>query len=299
MSFVENQPTPAGKRTAPIAVVTGSSSGIGRQIALELARQGWQIVLHGRSISDRLLKVKDEIASLGANTFLEPFDFSSDQPLEDFVDRVFRQTEVVDAWINNAGGDVLTGRLASLSFEEKLRYLLKVDVTATLLLSRAVGARMKKQAAITSGGHGQGETQTRTSETTEHHASYSNGRYSIINIGWDQAAFGMAGDSGEMFATTKGAIMAMTGSLAQSLAPEVRVNCIAPGWIKTQWGVNASSYWDNRVRQESLMNRWGTPSDIAHLACFLCSPAASYISGQVIPVSGGFRYGRHTLEFEG
>ena len=100
----------------------------------------------------------------------------------------------------------------------------------------------------------------------------------------------MAGDAGEMFAATKGAIMSMTKSLAQSLAPDVRVNCLAPGWIKTKWGESASGKWNQRATQESLMNRWGTPRDIANAAAFVSSDDADFISGQVIPVNGGFRY---------
>ena len=88
--------------------------------------------------------------------------------------------------------------------------------------------------------------------------------------------------------------MSMTKSLAQSLAPHVRVNCLAPGWIKTQWGDGASEYWSDRAEKESLMGRWGTPQDVALVAAFLCSDAASFISGQIVPVNGGFKYQSHT-----
>jgi 3-oxoacyl-[acyl-carrier protein] reductase len=113
----------------------------------------------------------------------------------------------------------------------------------------------------------------------------------ILNIGWDQADLGMAGDSGELFAATKGAVMAFTRSLAASLAPQVRVNCIAPGWIKTAWGEHASAAWQERAVQESLRGRWGTPEDVAAVARFLASPAADFITGQVIHVNGGWRRG--------
>ena len=109
----------------------------------------------------------------------------------------------------------------------------------------------------------------------------------IVNLGWDQAEQGMAGDSGEMFAATKGAIMAFSRSLAKSLAPQVRVNCLAPGWIKTSWGEQASAYWQQRATRESLRGRWGLPEDVAAVARFLASPAADFITGQVIAVGGG------------
>ena len=102
----------------------------------------------------------------------------------------------------------------------------------------------------------------------------------------------MPGESGEMFATIKGAVMAFSRSLAGSLAPHVRVNCLAPGWIKTAWGESTSAYWHQRAAAEALLGRWGTPEDVARVARFLVSPAAGFITGQVVPVNGGFRYGQ-------
>jgi 3-oxoacyl-[acyl-carrier protein] reductase len=81
--------------------------------------------------------------------------------------------------------------------------------------------------------------------------------------------------------------MGFTRSLAVTLAPSVRVNCIAPGWIRTAWGEEASESWQDRVIQETPLARWGTPEDIAKLARFLVSPDASYITGQVISCNGG------------
>jgi NAD(P)-dependent dehydrogenase (short-subunit alcohol dehydrogenase family) len=97
----------------------------------------------------------------------------------------------------------------------------------------------------------------------------------------------MEGDSGELFAAMKGAVMAFSRSLAVSLAPEVRVNCLAPGWIRTAWGRKASEQWQERVREETLVERWGTPEDVAAAAVWLASPAAAFVTGQVIRVNGG------------
>jgi 3-oxoacyl-[acyl-carrier protein] reductase len=97
----------------------------------------------------------------------------------------------------------------------------------------------------------------------------------------------MAGDSGELFGAAKGAVMAATRSLAKSLAPEVRVNCLAPGWIRTAWGEQASDEWQERARRESLLGRWGEPEDVARVASFLASPAAEFVNGQIIHVNGG------------
>lgn len=248
----------AGKTT----VVTGSSSGIGREIALAFAAVGANVVLHGRGPSAGLDAVAQEITSRGgqANSLYSDFsnaDFDSTQ----FVDQAWGVFQSFDVWVNNAGGDVLTGEVSEKSFDEKLQYLLQVDVRATLGLSRAAGAKMAESDKVEG---------------------------AIVNIGWDQAWIGMSGDSGDMFSTTKGAIMSATKSLAHSFAPRVRVNCVAPGWIKTAWGETATEYWDQRAREQSLVNRWGTPADIAGAAVFLSSPAASFITGQVVNVNGGF-----------
>lgn len=249
------------------ALVTGSTSGIGKAIAIGLATAGADIIVHGRRESDRSRATVSQIESLGGRATTCMADFSDRSQLESFVDSAWPGENRLDILVNNAGGDVLTGDWPSKTFSERLDYLWDVDVRATLLLSRALGRRM--QAAF-SGRAGESGV--------------------ILNMGWDQAWQGMEGESAEMFATTKGAIMSMTKSLAQSLAPEVRVNCVAPGWIKTEWAEGASADWNQRAKKQSLMQRWGKAEDVAELACFLSSDAAKFIAGQIIRVNGGFNY---------
>lgn len=164
----------------------------------------------------------------------------------------------LDAWLHIAGADTLTGEGSRLGFEEKLERLWAVDVVATIRLCREVGRRMRER------GHG-----------------------AIVTMGWDQAETGMEGDSGELFAATKGAVMAFTRSLALSLAPTVRVNAVAPGWIKTAWGEGASAAWQDRVLRETPLRRWGTPEDVADAARFLVGPESAFLTGQVVRVNGG------------
>jgi NAD(P)-dependent dehydrogenase (short-subunit alcohol dehydrogenase family) len=90
-----------------------------------------------------------------------------------------------------------------------------------------------------------------------------------------------------MFGATKAAVMGFTRSLALTLAPEVRVNCLAPGWVRTAWGEGASSLWQERVHRETPLRRWGTPEDVARVARWLASPAAAFVTGQVIRINGG------------
>ena len=242
------------------AVVTGASSGIGRAIALEFARAGADVAVHYRSSVAAARDVAARVTQLGRTACLLPADLSSLNAASAtaLVDEAWTALGHIDVWVNNAGVDLLTGPAADLTYDEKLRRLLDVDVLSTVLLGREVGRRMQQR-----------------------------GRGVVLNIGWDQADRGMEGASGELFAASKNAVMGFTRSLAVSLAPGVRVNCIAPGWIRTAWGDAASDYWQQRVRSETPLDRWGTPEDIAGMARFLASDAASFVTGQVINVNGG------------
>jgi 3-oxoacyl-[acyl-carrier protein] reductase len=253
-----NSQQPPFDITGQSAVVTGSSSGIGRAIAVELARAGANVLVHARRSADAAERVADEIREMGRDATVVLYDLVEPENQTMLVHKAWKW-KPIDIWVNNAGADVLTGTEAEWSFDQKFTELWSVDVTATVRLGRDVGRRMKKR----SGGV-------------------------ILNMGWDQAESGMEGDSGELFATIKGAVMAFTRSLAKSLAPEVRVNCLAPGWIHTDWASAASDYWKQRAEHESLLGRWGLPEDVAHMACFLASPAASFINGQIMPINGGF-----------
>jgi 3-oxoacyl-[acyl-carrier protein] reductase len=244
--------------TGKIAVVTGSSSGIGRAIAIELAAGGADVLVHAGSNRTGADETADEVRRLGRQSQVQIANFADPQAVDEFTNRAWKWQGHMDVWVNNAGADTLIGAAAQQDFDEKLDRLWQIDVLSTVRAARIIGAKMR-----------------------------SRGSGCIINIGWDQAETGMAGDSGELFATTKGAIMSFTRSLAKSLAPKVRVNCIAPGWIKTAWGEQASDVWQQRAGRESLLQRWGTPEDVARVARFLASPAAAFVTGQIIAVNGG------------
>ena len=164
----------------------------------------------------------------------------------------------LDVVVLNAGADTLTGEAAKWSFDQKLDALVAVDLKATMRLGRDLGGRMKAR-----------------------------GRGVILTVGWDQAEAGMEGDSGQLFAAVKGAVACFTRSLALSLAPEVRVNCLAPGWVRTAWGEGASDDWQERVRRETPLGVWGLPEDVAAAAFWLASPAATFMTGQTVRVNGG------------
>ncbi len=239
------------------AVVTGASTGIGRAIALELARAGANLLLHYRGNQEGVEQTAAQVRAHGREATILQADFAEEQALEPFVADCFA-TCFPGIWINNAGVDLLTGVARQWSYQEKLQQLLDVDVRATILLSKLVAER------------------------------YVAARRGVmIHIGWDQAERGMEGDSGELFAVAKNALMGFSRSLAVSVAPHVRVNCIAPGWIKTAWGENVGDPWQQRVLAETPLKRWGLPEDIARLTRFLVSEEAAYLTGQVIYANGG------------
>ncbi|MEM6329907.1 MAG: SDR family oxidoreductase [Planctomycetota bacterium] len=240
------------------AVVTGASSGIGRAIALELAGRGADLVLHARQNAEGLTEVATRVKGLGRRCRTELADLSHAEGRQTLVAAAWSGPPV-DIWVHNAGADVLTGDAASADFDAKLEQLWRVDVAGTIGVCRAVGRAMADRGAGV-----------------------------ILTVGWDQAETGMEGDPGQMFGPTKAAVMAFTKSLAKTLAPAVRVNCVAPGWIKTRWGDDAPEYWRRRAVGEALLSRWGTPEDVAAAAAFLASPQAAFITGQVVNVNGGF-----------
>ena len=247
-----------GDLTGRRALVTGGSSGIGRAMALEFARAGADVIIHFAKSSAAANRVSEEVSRIGQKSVTLDADFLQADQLEGFVERSFAVWNGLDIWVCNAGVDLLTGEDANAGYAMKLRRLLDVDVQAAMLLAKFAGTRM-----VASGGG------------------------TILTIGWDQSDRGMEGDSGELFSAAKNAIMGFSRSLAVSLAPAVRVNCIAPGWIKTAWGETASEVWQERVLRETPLCRWGLPDDVARLARFLASDDASYITGQVINCNGG------------
>ena len=185
-------------------------------------------------------------------------DLSAEKGQQSLFEKTVESGRIPDIWINNAGADILTGTIADFEYDAKLELLWKVDVLATVRLSKWIGREMTKQR-----------------------------RGVILNMSWDQAETGMEGDSGELFGITKGAVTAFTRSLAKTLAPDVRVNAIAAGWIKTKWGATASVDWQNRAIRESLLERWGSAEDIASAAMFLTSDQAEFVTGQIMAINGG------------
>lgn len=260
-----------------VAVVTGASSGIGQAVAVEFARRSAHVFVHARSnqqgIDETIAKIREarvqddtltvdshEIRTQSALCDITSFDAASAM-----IDQAFQWHGYVDVWVNAAGADVLTGSARNQSFSEKLQSLMATDMLGTFLVSRNVAHRMVK------------------SPPPNHRLP------SIVHIGWDQSFEGMEGDSGQYFSAVKAAVAAFSKSLAKTVAPSVRVNCVAPGWIQTEWGKNSPEEWNQRAIGESLLQRWGTPDDVARVIASLSLGDGDFINGQTIAVNGGWQ----------
>ena len=259
-----------------VAVVTGASSGIGQAIAIEFAMRGASLILNCRQNLQGLTDTVSQIQAL-----LEPHGANPSGVQQDLLavvsniedadsnrslsDAAFERHGYVDVWIHSAGADVLTGDARELNFSEKLAKLWATDVCGTFVLSRMVADKMLSQPKV------------------------DDRLPSMVHIGWDQAEHGMEGDSGQFFSATKAAIAAFSKSLAKSVAPHIRVNCIAPGWVQTEWGQRASSAWQQRATGESMLGRWGTAQDIARVVAAVSFEDGAFINGQTIAVNGGWQ----------
>lgn len=249
----------AGALAGKCAVVTGASSGIGRAIALAYAAEGADVVIGYRRSADAAERVAGEVRECGQKAWTLQADVASEEEVERLVAQSFALLGRVDVWVNNAGADILTGPAAALPDVAKLDLLLAVDVRGTLLCSWRVAERMRRQ----------------------------RGGGVLLNMSWDHAWTGMKGRNPEMFSAVKGGVLAFSRSLARSVAPEVRVNVLAPGWIATAFAEETDAEYRRHVEERTPLGRWGTPEDVAGAAVYLASPAAAFLTGVVLPVGGG------------
>jgi 3-oxoacyl-[acyl-carrier protein] reductase len=241
------------------AVVTGASSGIGRAIAETCAAEGAAVLLTHRAFPERAREVADAIAARGGRALVRQADLATRAACERLVAVAHQELGRVDVWVNNAGADVLTGDAAAWDWEHKLDVLLAVDLKGTIACSYAIGELMRDQE---SGG-------------------------AIVNMSWDHVATGMAGENPQLFSAVKGGVLAFSKSLARSLAPDVRVNVLCPGWIETSFGEQADPDFRRSVGRDTPLGRWGRPEDVAGAALYLASPEAAFVTGQAIGVNGG------------
>lgn len=236
------------------ALITGAGTGIGKAIALELASKGCDVAICGRRI-EPLAETAAEIEALGRKALYASVDVSSNEAVTTFVTDVIAKLGKIDILINNAG--VTRDNLLMRMSEEEWDSVIDTNLKGAFLFSKAVSRPMMKQRAG-----------------------------SIVNI---SSVVGITGNAGQCnYTASKAGLIALTKSMAKELSSRgIRVNAVAPGFIKSQMTEKLSQELCDALLGNIPAGRLGEPEDIAKAVAFLCSPDASYITGQTISVNGG------------
>ena len=238
-----------------VAFITGGTRGIGRQIAITLAENGYDIAVNYRTENSALLSLKEEIESRNVNFIAVQGDVSKFEDAENMVKEIIEKLAKIDVLVNNAGitRDTLLMRMKKEDFED----VININLVGTFNITKNVISCMMKQ---------------------------RNGR--IINIA---SVVGISGNAGQSnYAASKAGIIGFTKSLAKEVGSRnILVNAIAPGFIETQM----TDVLKEEIKEEILktipLKRTGKTSDVANVVKFLASEDSSYITGQVINVDGG------------
>ena len=238
-----------------VAWITGASRGIGRAIAVALAREGAQTVLVARS-ADHLADTVAEIRAVsGQEPFLADYDITDPVQVGSAFSKHYKAIKKLDIMVNNAG--VMNDALLGMISPEQVQQTFAVNVFATIY-------HMQYAARLMSRTHSG----------------------SIVNIASIIGRFGNAGQT--VYGASKAAVIGATQSAAKELAKQnIRVNAIAPGFIETDMVRQLTpEKFEERLKSIS-MTRIGTPQDVAKAAVFLVSDASEYVTGQVFGVDGG------------
>ena len=238
-----------------VAMITGATRGIGKQIALTLANEGYNIVLNYRTENDELIQAKNEIESKNVNCLTVQGDVTNFEDCKQMIERAINEFGKIDVLINNAGitKDMLLARMK----EEDFKQVIDVNLVGTFNMTKNVISYMMKA---------------------------RNGR--IINI---SSVVGIAGNAGQTnYSASKAGIIGFTKSLAKEVASRnILVNAVAPGFIETNMTEVLKQEVKDEIAKNIPLKRMGTPQDVANVVKFLASEDSSYITGQVISVDGG------------
>ena len=240
-----------------VALVTGASSGLGRQFALALAREGAKVAIVARRV-EKLEGVKAEVEALGAECFAARCDVMDKESIKEAVAAVKEKFGRIDILVNNAG--VGTGSPAESMPDEVWEKTIDTNLNGVYYVAREVGKVMIEQ-------------------------NYGK----IINIASMLSYFG--GYTVPAYAASKGGVAQLTKALANEWASKnININALAPGYMDTPMNVNLVN---DPVRNTEILSRipakrWGTPDDMKGSIIFLASKASDYLNGAVIPVDGGY-----------
>jgi 3-oxoacyl-[acyl-carrier protein] reductase len=240
------------------AIVTGSSKGVGRAIALALATEGADIVVNYHRSRAQAHRTAAKVRELGARATVVQADVSQAADVTKLVGTAVAEFKHVDILVNNAGyasKAVWHAGLGEIT-EQMWQRVMDTDVKGALLCVQAVAPLMRKRE-----------------------------RGVILNISSTPA---LTGDRyGLLYGVAKAAILGLTKSLAWVLAPHVRVNAMAIGSIETGWVNWLTPQEHDALVTETALGRFGQPHEVGRLAAFLASDEASYITGQTVVIDGG------------
>lgn len=238
-----------------VALITGGNRGIGKQIAINLAKSGYDIAIAYRTESEDLENVVKEIEENNVKCLAVKGDVSKYEDCENFVNEVIKEFGKIDVLVNNAGitKDTLLMRMKKEDFES----VIDVNLVGTFNVTKNVISHMMKARS---------------------------GR--IINI---SSVVGVSGNAGQTnYAASKAGIIGFTKSLAKEVASRnILVNAVAPGFIVTSMTDILKDEIKDEIAKNIPLKRMGTTEDVANVVKFLASDESSYITGQVINVDGG------------
>jgi len=243
------------KLDGKVALVTGSSRGIGRAVAIELARKGCDVAVNYRAQEGLAHGVVDEIEALGRKAIALKADIGVPEQCQAMVDGTVKALGGLDILVNNAG--VWQGSVVDEIEPSMLNWMIDTNVKGAFYVTGAAVPHMKQA------GWGR-----------------------IINMSSVIAITGYPGDSA--YGATKAALAGMTKSLARELARfNITANTVAPGFIETDMTIETGDETRARILKTIPMRRWGRPEEVAWMVVFLCE-AGGYITGQLFTVDGGY-----------
>ena len=244
-----------GENPNKVALVTGSSRGIGRAIAIELAKSGIDIVVNNDKDPQEGLEVVNEINKIGRNAIYIQADVSNLDQVEKMIKKIINKFGRIDILINNAG--ITRDKMLMNMDIEHWNRVISVNLTGTFNCTKSVIKYMKNQ-----------------------------GGGKIINIA---SVVGEIGNIGQAnYAASKGGVISFTKTVAKEYARDrIIVNAVAPGFIGTKMLETVPEKVMQRILDQIPLGRLGKPEEVAKLVCFLSSDDANYITGQVIHINGG------------